>query len=226
MGPIRLETQNLARKFIGCIEAIRIAITAIQENKRECWVVSRRLFTLAVTPTVCCSLIRHQAEIGGDIKNRASGSLQLPPLSRFLRSPGLECAGARGLLPPPPLKRAANGRVTDSGFKKSYEDNKYQKRSVSTGECPAIVGFKNSRLRRSYGKSGIAYADRFGLPQSPTAHPIRTDGNRWPLDLALFSGPYPPRLRRCPLASWLSLEPTPLSLAAPLRFCDLFNIHS
>ena len=29
-----------------------------------------------------------------------------------------QCAGARGLLSPPSVKRAANGRVTDSGFKK------------------------------------------------------------------------------------------------------------
>jgi hypothetical protein len=58
--------------------------------------------------------------------------------------------------------------------KKSYEDNKFKKRSISTGECPAIVGFKNSRLRRSHGKPGVAYADRLGLAQGPTAHPIRT----------------------------------------------------
>jgi hypothetical protein len=87
-----------------------------------------RLFlSLAITQTVCCSLVRQPAEVGGDIKNRASGFLQLPPLSRFLRSPGFQCAAAHGWLPPPSVKRAANGRVTDSGFKKSYEHNKFQK---------------------------------------------------------------------------------------------------
>jgi hypothetical protein len=74
------------------------------------------------------SVVRHQAEIRGEIKNHASVSLL-----NFRRCHGFsfrqffECALARGLLSPQSVKRAANGRVTDSDFKKSYDHNKFQK---------------------------------------------------------------------------------------------------
>jgi len=89
-----------------------------------CWgqkwqVACRRLFYASLHLTVCCSLVRHRAESGSEIKNRASGF----PLSHSATVTVLAFAAfsmhfAHGLAVSQPVKRAANSRVTDSGFKK------------------------------------------------------------------------------------------------------------
>jgi len=80
---------------------------------------SSPFFDLVHHPAFCCSLVRHRADNGSESENRASVSLfPFPPLSRFPLSLGFECAPAHGSLSPRSVKRAAYGRVTDSGFKK------------------------------------------------------------------------------------------------------------
>ena len=78
-----------------------------------------RLFCARRHPAVCCSLVRHRADFRSEIKNRASVSL-LP----FRHCHGFSFRWVFNALPrtaslsPNQVKRAANGRVTDSGFKK------------------------------------------------------------------------------------------------------------
>ena len=78
-----------------------------------------RLFYARHHPAVCCSLVRHQADFRSEIKNRASVSL-LP----FRHCHGFSFRWVFNALPrtaslsPNQVKRAANGRVTDSGFRK------------------------------------------------------------------------------------------------------------
>jgi len=76
-------------------------------------------FTPAITPPFAARSSDTAPTMEAGSENRASVA---PPPSRrchdFRFPPGIECAHARGALSPAPVKRAANGRVTDSGFKK------------------------------------------------------------------------------------------------------------
>ena len=77
-----------------------------------------------LTPAVTQPFAAHWSDtqpiVGSEIKNRASVGPACPPplLSRFSLSLIPGCAPAHGWLSPPSVKRAANGRVTVSGFKK------------------------------------------------------------------------------------------------------------
>jgi hypothetical protein len=77
------------------------------------------IFTPAITPPSAAHSSDTAPRFSSEIKNRASVSL-LP----FHHCHGfgfrwvLQCAFARGSLSPQTVKRAANGRVTDSGVKK------------------------------------------------------------------------------------------------------------
>jgi hypothetical protein len=76
-------------------------------------------FTPAFHPAVRCSLVRHQA----DSWKRDQKSRQRLPIPPFTSVTLLAFAGclmhfAHGLLSAPTVKRAAYGRVTDSGSKK------------------------------------------------------------------------------------------------------------
>jgi hypothetical protein len=76
-------------------------------------------FTPADHPTVCCSLVRQPAGICGEIKNRASGfPLSLPATVTVFAFTKCCMRWRARLAVFPSVKRAANGRVTDSGFKK------------------------------------------------------------------------------------------------------------
>jgi len=84
----------------------------------KCMAVCLRLFTHAITPSFC-SLVRHRAEIWErDQKPRQRLPLPFCHCHGFSFRRAVECAPARGALSPQAVKRAANGRVTDSGFKK------------------------------------------------------------------------------------------------------------
>ena len=77
--------------------------------------------------TVCCSLVRHRADFKSEIKNRASVSLlPFPHCHGFSFRWDLNALPRTASLSPNQVKRAANGRVTDSGSKKSYENNTFK----------------------------------------------------------------------------------------------------
>ncbi len=105
--------------------------------------------------------------------------------------------------------------------KKSYENHKANNRSGSPGECPAS-GCKNKHrtatsLCHAHRPPRIAHLESLGTVKSATAAAIRTGRNCWPVDLAGLSSQQPPRRREHALAFGLSLESTPLSVAAPVR---------
>jgi hypothetical protein len=82
-------------------------------------------FTPALTPP----LAARWSDIGPTLEARSNTApaSALPPLRHchgFSFRWVVECAPAHGSLSPQFVKRAANGRMTDSGFKKSYENNK------------------------------------------------------------------------------------------------------
>jgi hypothetical protein len=82
-------------------------------------VVCLRHFYARHQPSVCCSLVRHQAD-SWERDQKPRQRLHLPPSATVtvLAFADSSMRSARGLLSPPAVKRAANGRVTDSGSKK------------------------------------------------------------------------------------------------------------
>ena len=76
-------------------------------------------FTPAITPPLAAHRSDTEPTIGSDCENRASvAPFLFSPLSRFPLSLGNEMRFRARLAVSPSVKRAANGRVTDSGFKK------------------------------------------------------------------------------------------------------------
>ena len=74
-------------------------------------------------PTVCCSLVRHQAEIGGEIKNRASGSL-LP----FRRCHGFSFRRVFDAL----SRAACCLPVSEASSKRQGDGQRFQKKAMNT----------------------------------------------------------------------------------------------
>ena len=101
---------------------------------------------------------------------------------------------AHGSLSPPSSEASSKRQGDGQRFqKKSYENHK-SKRSVSTGECPAIVGFKNqqdsaSRVCPALHQSQIAHRNGFELFADTVAEAIRIRRGCRQMDLArCFTG--------------------------------------
>jgi hypothetical protein len=76
-------------------------------------------FTPAITPPFAAHWSDTEPKSGSEIKNRASVSLfPFHHCHGFSFRWVVECAFAHSSLSPQAVKRAANGRVTDSGVKK------------------------------------------------------------------------------------------------------------
>jgi hypothetical protein len=93
-------------------------------------VILRLFLTPSITPTVRCSLVRHRAvsrKRDRKPRQRLPFSPLLAAFTVFAFAELLNALSRTGSLSPQSVKRAAYGRVTDSGFKKSYENNKIKK---------------------------------------------------------------------------------------------------
>jgi hypothetical protein len=129
------------------------------------WVVcSSPLLRLPSPPTVCCSLVRHQTGILERDKNapaspsETSASVTLLAFAEFLTA---LCAR---LVVSPIVKRAAYGRVTDSGFKKKAMKTTYQiEASAPANVRPSSVS--KHQVNRGLSTEAVLNYLRTKLPQ-------------------------------------------------------------
>ena len=105
--------------------------------------------------------------------------------------------------------------------KKAHENNK-SKRSVSTGECPAIVGIKNqqvnaSRVCPALRKSPFVHRNGFELFAHTFAEAIRSCGSCRQMGLAGCLAGQKTESGQFALGFGISLESAALRLAASVR---------
>jgi hypothetical protein len=128
---------------------------------------------------------------------------------------------AHGSLSPQIVKRAANGRMTDSGFKKKAHENNKSQRSVSTSECPAIVGFKNQQRAAGFCQAlhqpQIVHRNGFELFADTVAEAIRSRRGCRPMGLAGRFARTQARSGQFALGFGLPLESAARRLAASVR---------
>ncbi len=119
-------------------------------------VVCRRFLLRRRHPAVCCSLVRHRADVRSESQKRASvAPFPFPPLSRYRLSLDLQVRWRARLAVSRPVKRAANGRVTDSGFKKKAMKTKNKK---SEAAAPASVRPSSVSKTATVAPAGVAPA--------------------------------------------------------------------
>jgi len=133
--------------------------------------VCLRLFTHAITPSFC-SLVRHRAEIWErDQKPRQRLPLPFCHCHGFSFRRAVECAPARGALSPQAVKRAANGRVTDSGFKKKLMNTTNQiEASAPANVRPSSVSNTSKTAQADF----VRHCENRRLPTGTVLNYLRT----------------------------------------------------
>jgi hypothetical protein len=131
-----------------------------------CQVVSFAFFTPAITPPFAAHWSDTEPKFRSEIENRASVSpLPFRHCHAFRFRWFVELHFAHGSLSPQAVKRAANGRVTDSGFKK-----KLMKSTNSTIEASAPANVRPSSVPKAQAKHDINRA----LSTGTVLHYLRT----------------------------------------------------
>src|ERR1035441_10244589 len=139
--------------------------------------------------------------------------------------PGIQPVGADPQLFGDHFRGLAAGQPVINGF--AFERFIEFTAGLNGCLCHGLVGslstqssvrqFEATRFHQAQRQPRIAHAKGFGFVEKRTTKPIRACRDCRQMDLAGFSKGQPPRRRKYPLPFGLSLESTPLRLAASLR---------